>query len=144
VLARRGHPTVKGRVDVRHYRTSGHIFVGNPDGASLDEEPFDREVVNATYGPLPGPRDGISTQGYVNLWETALLMVAGSDVLVECPRRLANKYAKKLGLQVLQPPYKPFRFTIQAVRRQTADAGVDWLLACIKPALGESKSVSAR
>jgi DNA-binding transcriptional LysR family regulator len=135
VLARRGHPKVKGKVDSRAYMTVGHVFVGNPDGALSDEEPFDREVFAATYGPLPGPKDPIATHGYVNQWETAMLMVAGSNALVECPRRLASKYARKLGLQVLDPPYKPFKFTIQCVRRQVDDPGVDWLVERIKVAL---------
>jgi DNA-binding transcriptional LysR family regulator len=64
-----------------------------------------------------------------------MLMVAGSDTLVECPRRLANKYARKLGLQVLDPPYPPFRFTIQAVRRMVEDPGVDWLVDRVRAAL---------
>lgn len=135
VLARRGHPKAKGKVDSRAYMTCGHVFVGEPDGALSDEEPIDRDVVDATYGSLPSEKDRISTQGYVSQWETAMLMVAGSDVLVECPRRLASKYAKKLGLQVLDPPYPPFKFTIQAVRRQVEDPGVDWLLARIRAAL---------
>ena len=135
VLARRGHPKVKGKIDAHAYMMVGHVFVGNPDGALSDEEPIDRDVMDATYGPLPGPKDRISTQGYVSQWETAMLMAAGTDALVECPRRLANKYARRLSLQVLDPPYKPFRFTIQSVRRRAEDPGVDWLMDRIRAAL---------
>jgi DNA-binding transcriptional LysR family regulator len=84
--------------------------------------------MNATYGGFPGP-EVVRTHGYVSLWETAMLVVSETDVLADCPRRLALRYAAKLGLQVLEPPHRPFRFTIQAVRRADGvDPGVDWLL----------------
>src|SRR5580704_4384415 len=135
VIARRGHPRVKGKIDGKTYLTEGHQFVGIPDGALADEEPFDREALDKTYGPLPGPQQ-VRTHGYVSLWETAMLTASGSDVICECPRLLANKYAKRLGLQVLDPPYKPFRFDILAVRRAVPDPGVDWLIDRVKAAMG--------
>jgi DNA-binding transcriptional LysR family regulator len=128
VIARQDHPLVQGSLDAATYATAGHLFVGNPDGALADDAPIDRPMMNATYGKLP-VRPRIRTHGYVAQWETAMLAVSGSDVLAECPRSLARRYAERLGLQVLDPPYPPFRFTVQAVRRaETADAGVDWLM----------------
>jgi LysR family transcriptional activator of mexEF-oprN operon len=128
VIARQGHPRVEGSLDLATYARVGHLYVGNPDGALSHDPPLDRPTMNATYGELPvNPQ--IRTHGYVAQWETAMLAVSGSDVLAECPRSLARRYADKLGLQVLDPPYPPFRFTVQAVRRaETADAGVDWLM----------------
>ncbi len=134
-LARRGHPKVHGKVDLRTYREVGHVWVYNPDGALSDEEPWDQELVEATYGGIPDSKFGVRTHGYVSQWETAMLMVANSNALVECPRRLAEKHARKLGLQVVQPPYPPFKFTIQAVRRDVDDPGVDWLVERIRAAL---------
>jgi DNA-binding transcriptional LysR family regulator len=128
VIARKGHPRVERSLDLATYATAGHLFVGNPDGALADDAPIDRPVMDATYGKLP-VKPQIRTHGYVAQWETAMLAVSGSDVLAECPRSLARRYADRLGLQVLDPPYPPFRFTVQAVRRAaTADAGVDWLM----------------
>jgi DNA-binding transcriptional LysR family regulator len=128
VIARRDHPLVHGSLDAATYATAGHLFVGNPDGALADDTPIDRPVMDATYGKLP-TKPRIRTHGYVAQWETAMLAVSGSDVLAECPRSLARRYADRLGLQVLDPPYPPFRFTVQAVRRaETTDAGVDWLM----------------
>jgi len=135
VLARRGHPRVKGRVDPQTYQQVGHVWVHQPDGALSDEEPWDQELLDATYGGIPDAKYGIRTHGYVSQWETAMLMVSNSNVLVDCPRRLAEKHARKLGLQVVDPPFKPFRFTIQCVRRQADDPGVDWLVERIKAAL---------
>ena len=130
VIARRGHPLVTGtRVDGRTYAKAGHVYVGNPEGALSDQAPIDREAMDATYGELPGP-DVIRTHAYVSLWETAMLIVASTDAMSDCPRRLARLYADRLSLQVLDPPYRPFRMPVQAVRRAAApDAGLDWLLA---------------
>ena len=137
VIARRDHPRVRGSVDAATYAAIGHLFVGNPDGALADEAPIDRAAMDAAYGELPGP-ERIRTFGYVMQWETAMLVVSGDDVLAECPRRLALRYADKLGLQVLEPPYHPFRYTIQAVRRaEGVDPGVDWLLAKLDAAVGD-------
>lgn len=135
VIARKDHPEVQGRVGLKAYLRVGHVFVGTPDGALADETPLDREAVDATYGALP--RAGIvSTQAYVTEWETAMLIVSGSDVLADCPRRLAEKFAPRLGLQVLDPPSPPFRFDVQAVRRaDREDPGLDWLLARFREAL---------
>ena len=104
VIARQGHPDVQGALDGATYARVGHLFVGNPDGALADDPPIDRPTMDATYGKLPvAPR--IRTHGYVAQWETAMLAVSGSDVLAECPRSLARRYADRLGLQVLDPPY---------------------------------------
>jgi DNA-binding transcriptional LysR family regulator len=128
VIARRGHPRINGSLDLATYARVGHLYVGNPDGALSHDPPIDRPTMDATYGVLPLTPQ-IRTHGYVAQWETAMLAVSGSDVLAECPRSLARRYAERLGLQVLDPPYPPFRFTVQAVRRaESTDAGVDWLL----------------
>jgi len=136
VIARRGHPRIDGAIDLMTYGLTGHIFVGNPDGALADETPVDRAMVEATYGGFPGP-DVVRTRGYVAQWETAMLIVCNGDAVAACPRRLATRYADRLGLQVLDPPYPPFRFTVQAVRRaDTVDPGRDWLLERLAEAAG--------
>jgi DNA-binding transcriptional LysR family regulator len=136
VIAREGHPLVtEGRVDGPTYAMTGHVFVGDPDGALIDGPSVDREEMDATYGKLPGP-NLIRTHAYVALWETAMLIVARTDVMADCPRRLAVRYAAALGLQVLDPPFRPFRFTVQAVRRaDLPDAGLDWLMAKLSAAV---------
>jgi len=128
VIARKGHPVVTGAVDLETYARIGHVFVGNPDGVLAEDGPFDREAMRATYGALPGP-ELMRTHAYLTQWESVMLMVSESDVLADCPRRMARRFAERLGLQVIEPPYPPFRFTVQAVRRSEApDAGVDWLV----------------
>jgi DNA-binding transcriptional LysR family regulator len=135
VIARKGHPRVDGAVDMATYALGGHIFIGDPDGALGDETPVDRETIDATYGGFPGP-ESVWTQGYVSQWETAMLLVATTNVLADCPRSLARRFAGPLGLQVLAPPFRPFRFTVEAVRRADAiDPGLDWLMAKIREAV---------
>lgn len=135
VIARAGHPRVSGAIDFATYQAIGHVLVGNPDGMLADEVPFDREAMRASYGDLPPP-DLIRTHAYFTEWETAMLMVSESDVLADCPRRLALRFAGRLGLQVLDAPYPPFRYRVQAVRRADApDAGVDWLVDAIAAAI---------
>jgi DNA-binding transcriptional LysR family regulator len=128
VIARRGHPGIQGSLDLFTYSRIPHLFMGSPDGALADEAAFDRDQINATYGAMPRP-GLVATCGYVTEWETAMLTVSASDVIADCPRRLAERYAERLGLQVLPAPYPVFRFTVQVVRRAGArDQGVDWLV----------------
>jgi DNA-binding transcriptional LysR family regulator len=135
IVARQGHPLVDGAVDLVAYATAGHLYCGNPDGALGDDVPIDRPAMDATYGRLPAP-SLIRTEGYVPQWETAMLAVSRTDSLAECPRRLAERYADRLGLQVLAPPYRPFRLQVLAIRRENvADAGADWLIDQIRAAV---------
>jgi DNA-binding transcriptional LysR family regulator len=135
VIARRRHPVVQGSVDLATYGRIGHVFVGNPDGLLADEAPLDREAMRAAYGDLPGP-DLIRAHAYFTQWESVMLLVAESDVLADCPRRLATRFADRLGLQVLEPPFPPFTFIVQAVRRADApDPGIDWLVERLAAAL---------
>ncbi len=70
-------------------------------------------------------------------WLTVLTIVATSDAIATCPRKLAERQAKLLGLQVIKTPFEPFGIEVSAVRRAgSADAGVDWLLGRIRDAIG--------
>ena len=64
-------------------------------------------------------------------------MVAASDAIATCPRRLAERHADMLGLQVMEPPFKPMRLSVEAVRRRgTDDPGIDWFLGELRAAVG--------
>ena len=68
---------------------------------------------------------------------TVLVMVAASDAIATCPRRLAERHADMLGLQVMEPPFKPMRLSVEAVRRRgTDDPGIDWFLGELRAAVG--------
>ncbi|HEX2890596.1 LysR family transcriptional regulator [Vineibacter terrae] len=123
VVARKRHPRVKGTIDAATYASLPNIFVG-PSGET--------GITDAT---LPSRRV-VSTVALVPRWLTALTMVAGSDAIATCPRRLAERQAKSLGLQVIDTRFAGPRFMVSAVRRAGhADAGLDWLLSAIRAAV---------
>lgn len=133
VIARQGHPQVDGAIDVARYTALPHVLVGHPAGIG-DETLYDVGVMQSAYGALPAP-GLLPISAYVMRWETAMLMVAGSDAIAECPRRLADRYAEQLGLQRLDPPYEAQVFRTQLVRRAgEQDPGVDWLAAKVRAA----------
>ena len=66
-------------------------------------------------------------------WLTALALAASTDGIVTCPRKLAERHAPKLGLQVLDLPFPPDRIEVSVVRRTGApDPGAAWLLEQVK------------
>jgi DNA-binding transcriptional LysR family regulator len=63
-------------------------------------------------------------------------MVAASDAIATCPRRLAERQARLLGLQIIDARFAGPRFAVSAVRRAGhVDAGLDWLLAAVRAAV---------
>lgn len=135
VVARKGHPKVKGSVDLETYVEIGHVFVGHPSWSIVDEVVYDPAQVGEAYGTIPDP-ELVKTFAYVSQWQTAMLMVSESDILADCPRRFAERFAKRFNLQVLDPPYDAKHFTVQAIRRSdVTDLGTDWLMERIGEAV---------
>ncbi|HXQ17371.1 MAG TPA: LysR family transcriptional regulator [Caulobacteraceae bacterium] len=125
IVARRGHPTIDGQISFEQWTSTGHVFAGSIS-------PTD-EVLGPTIGEDPIPPD-VAGAAFVPRWEMALEMVAASDAIATGPRRLAERLADRLGLQVLQPPtenavWSPAvtaPWTVSMVRREGIDAGLDW------------------
>jgi DNA-binding transcriptional LysR family regulator len=123
VVARKRHPRLRGTIDPATYASLPNIFVG-PSGET--------GITDAT---LPDPRV-VSTVALVPRWLTALTMVAASDAIATCPRRLAERQARLLGLQIIDARFAGPRFAVSAVRRAGhVDAGLDWLLAAVRAAV---------
>jgi DNA-binding transcriptional LysR family regulator len=132
VIARRGHPTIDGRIDQETYARTPHVFVGDPLAAASSGAVHDPAQMASAYGDLPDPAF-VWPAAYVPQWETAMLMVAASDAIAECPGRLARRHAARLGLQILEAPYDAAMPPVLAVRRADAnDPAVDWLLAKVR------------
>lgn len=120
VVARRGHPQIEGEITFERWADVGHVFVGTIS-------PSD-DVIGPTIGedPIPSPSDVVSV-AMAPRWEMALAMVSVSDVIATGPRRLAEQEAQRLDLQVLDVPgANPAPWTVSMVRRDDADAGLDW------------------
>ena len=113
VVARRGHPRVRGSLSKAQYEAEAHALAGAPSEVTSEER--------TTY---PKMRSGVIVGG----WTTALTIAAETDSLVTCHRRLAERLARLLKLQVLDPPYRPYVFTVSVVRRDDRDRGVAWVL----------------
>jgi DNA-binding transcriptional LysR family regulator len=119
VAARRDHPQLRGAIDETQWQGIGHIYAWSASEVGGDTG---TDVAVKHLASVPG-------------WLTALVMAASTDGLVTCPRRLAERHAEHLGLQVLDLPFEPNRITVSVVRRTGAsDAGVDWFLARVREA----------
>jgi DNA-binding transcriptional LysR family regulator len=116
IAARREHPTIRGAIDYPTYRDTGHVFAWNPSETAKDTSDEAGSVAIAQLAAVPQ-------------WLTALVMVASTDGIATCPRRLAERHADKLGLQVLDPPFEPYTIAVSVMRRAgVADEGADWFL----------------
>lgn len=120
--ARVGHPRVNGTIDEAGYREIGHIFAWSASEVGADAGRIEPGMVQLASVPQ---------------WVTALMLVASTDGLATCPRRLAERHAERLGLQVLDPPFEPDVITVSVVRRAgITDAGIDWFLGQVREAVG--------
>jgi DNA-binding transcriptional LysR family regulator len=120
VAARKGHPQVDGVIDDEQWRDIGHIFAWSPSETAADAPAKGVNMVQLASVPQ---------------WLTVLVLVASTDGLATCPRRLAERHAEMLGLQVLDPPFISDVISVSAVRRAgVQDAGVDWLLEQVRAA----------
>jgi DNA-binding transcriptional LysR family regulator len=124
VAARRGHPALKNGLDWATWRDIGHIFAWSSSETAADTAEA-------------GPGQHVARLAAVPHWLTALVLAASSDGIVTCPRRLAERHADRLGLQVLDPPFEPDTITVSSVRRAgLVDLGVDWFLDQVRLAAG--------
>lgn len=121
-VARADHPTIRGALSEAQWRNTGHIYAWNP----------------SETGP-PGPNnkypEGVRHLAVVPQWLTVLLLVASTDGLGAMPRRLAERYADRLGLQVLDAPYEGGQISVSLMRRAgVKDPGVDWFIEQVRAA----------
>jgi len=113
VVARLGHPRVEGRIDLTTYLAASHVIAGSP-GEGGPGERVPRQLTIAAVVPA---------------WLTALVMVAASDAIATCPRRLADQHAAALGLQIAELPNRMAPIKVSALHRNPSDDGVAWLVS---------------
>ena len=123
VAARKGHPLIDGPLSYAQWRDMGHIFAWSKSETGGDTSESGEGGTVARLAAVPQ-------------WMTALLMAASTDGLVTCPRRLAERHADLLGLQVLDTPFESDEIAVSVVRRAgVVDAGVDWFLDQVRAAV---------
>lgn len=123
VAARRGHPEIQGALDRATWRRIGHVFAWSRSETGEDDGDDDNGQVVALAA--------------VPQWLTALVLVANTDGIATVPRRLAERHADMLGLQVLDMPFPPKTIQVSVMRRSgVADSGADWFLEQVRAAAG--------
>ena len=126
VAARKNHPQLNGAIDEAQWQGIGHIYAWSAAEVG---------------GDLGTDHLRIKHLASVPQWLTALAMAASTDGLVTCPRRLAERHADRLRLQVLDLPFPPDRISVSVMRRTgVKDAGVDWFLEQVRAAVAGDDS----
>lgn len=124
VVARRAHPRFQsGRISLKAYAEAGHIYSFAPGegGDVWDDHEGGKAKLDAV----------------VSRWMTVLIIVAASDSIGTVPRKLAERHAEILGLQILAAPFVSNRIAVSVARRAgQADPGADWFLAQVRVAVG--------
>ena len=122
VAVRQGHPSIDGAIDEVGWRRTGHIFAHSASETGSE---------HSRHYPL-GDMVMLATAPQ---WLTVLLMVASTDGIATVPRRLAERHAARLGLQVLDLPWPPDTISVSVLRRAgVADEGADWFLSQVRAA----------
>ena len=122
VVARHGHPAMDGRLDWEQWRDIGHVYAWSRSETGGDKSKDHGDGAPVMLAAVPQ-------------WLTALLMVASTDGIATVPRRLAERHAGRLGLQVIDPPFNPDRIEVSVMRRAgISDPGADWFLGEVRRA----------
>jgi DNA-binding transcriptional LysR family regulator len=116
VVARRKHPAIRGAIDRRTYLDAGHVVASSASEAEQGES-------------IPRV---LRVQAVVPAWLNVLSIVAASDAVATCPRRLAEAHARVLRLQVFEVPEWQRTIEVSMVRRDlpgggSPDVGTEWL-----------------
>ena len=117
-LVRRGHPAVRGTLDLAQYVALPHALISpRGEGAS---------VVDTVLEAM-GKRRRVALR--VPYFLAAPLIVARSDLILTAPRLLAETFARTHPLQLIEPPLELPTFDIVQVwhGRYQHDPGHRWL-----------------
>jgi DNA-binding transcriptional LysR family regulator len=117
VVARRGHPRVRGRLSLSDFVALAHVQIaprGRPGGV-LDDALRRRGLARKVTRSLP-------------YYLAALELVAGGDCVLTMSERLARRHADHFGLQVVRPPLElaPYKIVQVWHPRVDADAAHLW------------------
>jgi DNA-binding transcriptional LysR family regulator len=114
---RKGHPKVKKRVTAEQYARLGHCLITVGEGPTwvddkLRQLGLHRRIVVRTRSFLAAPQ-----------------IVAQSDLVVTCPRRLCEYMAKRFDLQLFELPLEPISFAEELLwhERSDDDPGHRWM-----------------
>jgi DNA-binding transcriptional LysR family regulator len=121
-IASRDHPSIRGKISIRQYAAASHaaVFYKTEGPGVIDtllaQKGLARRVVVQSPHFCGVP-----------------FLVSGSDLIATVPRRLAERFARPLGLQVLAVPFAmpPFRLSLLWHQRIDADPAHAWMRALV-------------
>ena len=117
LVARSGHPALRGKLTRAVYRTLDRVQISVAgDFRSLELEP-EGEVAAARRIVAAVPRFLI-----------AFALVAQSNAIAIAPARLAKRHARAFGLRSHALPFALEPIRVLAVRKPQPDPGVQWLV----------------
>lgn len=128
-VVRKNHPGVGETLDLQTYATLPHLLITITD----DRSPTWIDRVLGEHGLRR--RIAMRTRYFMS----APLLVAESDLLLTCPRTLANYFCKLADLQIFEPPLDCPKYFEQIAwhSRFDSDPASLWLRSTIKDAVGE-------
>lgn len=128
-MLRRGHPLLEGKVDLARFAAAEHLFVDS------SESPYDR--VN---GLLEKAGIGASTRFRVPHFTAVPYIVAGHDLVVTVPQKLAERAGPPFGLAWITPPLAlpALQTNMFWHRRYNQDPGNAWLRKLVADAFAEA------
>jgi DNA-binding transcriptional LysR family regulator len=109
-IARLGHPHIRGRLTMEASAASPHVLTSPIDGTM-------GHVDRAMSELSPARTAGLLVPHFV----LVPLVVSSTDHIATIPRRLAERFAPLLGLQVLEPPCAIDAIKVQAMWHQRTD-----------------------
>jgi DNA-binding transcriptional LysR family regulator len=121
LVARNGHPALRGKLTRAVYRTLDRVQISvSGDFRSLELGP-EGEVAASRRIVAAVPRFLI-----------AFALIAESDAVAIAPSRLARRHARAFGLRVHDLPFTLEPLRVLAVRKTHPDPGTAWLVTLLK------------
>jgi DNA-binding transcriptional LysR family regulator len=123
VAARRDHPKIGRKLDLKTYLSLDHVLVSVTGDAV--------GIVDRTLAAKGQARRVVAT---LPMFLPALAAVAQSDMIVTMPTQLVEAYRKPFGLRAHEPPMPIRSFALSAVwhRRNDTDPALRWFIGQLR------------
>ncbi|MCA1855679.1 LysR family transcriptional regulator [Massilia oculi] len=121
-MMRKGHPLARGELSLERFVQAEHLLV------DASESPYDRINALLARAGVGGER-GAAVRFRVPHFTAVPYMVAGSDLVVTVPQKLAERAAQPFGLEWVLPPLElpALQTNVFWHRRYNQDPGNQWL-----------------
>jgi DNA-binding transcriptional LysR family regulator len=130
VVARAGHPLMRGGLDLDTYLQCQHIIVS-----------FAGDLTGTVDGDLASLGRTRNVVVASPMFLSAFAAASNSDLVATMPRRLAARFAGVFGLAAYELPFpaSPFQIDLIRARSSLKDRALDWLTEEIQMVLGDKR-----